>query len=203
MADNWWEADEAVDGAPAPSSGPVTLGTPRKPKPQIRQVGDQLGIVGDDGSFTPTYTAPAKPGKADKGPGDGLTPTARATAKGKVNAANIMLRQLDRAEKLFDETLGKQRSVWEYLPTEKNKEFDAAVQGLMPLARQLFRVPGSGADTDKEAKYIENLLPDRFSYDGKNKQKFTQLREMIADILGQNDVAQPKAEKGFRVVRRR
>jgi hypothetical protein len=201
MADNWWEADEAVDGAPA--AGPVTLGTPRKPKPQVRQVGDQLGIVGDDGSFTPTYTAPPKAGAPGKKPSDGLTPTARATAKGKVNAANIMLRQLDRAEKLFDETLGKQRSVWEYLPTEKNKEFDAAVQGLMPLARQLFRVPGSGADTDKEAKYIENLLPDRFSYDGKNKQKFTQLREMIADILEQNSGAPAQPEKGFRVIGKR
>lgn len=41
------------------SSGPVTVGTPRPKKPEIRQVGNQLGVVDDSGHFTPTYTAPS------------------------------------------------------------------------------------------------------------------------------------------------
>lgn len=142
---------------------------------------------------------PGGPKKANGS--DGLTAQARSTRNGKVNAANIMLRQLDVAEGLFDNTIGKQRSVWEYLPTESNKEFDAAISGLMPLARQLFRVPGSGADSDKEAKYIENILPDRFSFDGANKQKFTQLRSMISDILEQNGGQRPAPKGGWKVTR--
>jgi hypothetical protein len=43
----------------------MTVGTPRQKPPQVRQIGDTLGVVGDNGTFTPTYTAPEKP-KEDK-----------------------------------------------------------------------------------------------------------------------------------------
>jgi hypothetical protein len=44
--------------APA-MSGPVTVGTPRPDKPELRQVGNSLGLVDKNtGHFTPTYTPP-------------------------------------------------------------------------------------------------------------------------------------------------
>ncbi len=46
------------------SAGSVTVGKPRAPEgPKTTQVGGQFGVVGQDGSFTPTYTAPEKPDK--------------------------------------------------------------------------------------------------------------------------------------------
>lgn len=55
----------AKGASPAPaalaqSGGPITIGTPQ-PQTDIRQVGDELGVVDKrTGHFTPTYTAPPK-----------------------------------------------------------------------------------------------------------------------------------------------
>src|SRR5690348_11295288 len=53
-------------GAPMSAPQPVVVGTKRPEKPNIRQVGNQLGVVDDHGGFTPTYTAP--PSAASGGP---------------------------------------------------------------------------------------------------------------------------------------
>lgn len=61
-----------LGGAPAPAPQPsmpmsqpgvTVVGTPRPKPPETRTVGDQFGVVNPDGTFTPTYTAPAKPDK--------------------------------------------------------------------------------------------------------------------------------------------
>jgi hypothetical protein len=55
-----WVPLGGASPAPAPAAGgPITLGTPKPAKPEVRQVGKQLGLVDPNtGSFTPTYTAP-------------------------------------------------------------------------------------------------------------------------------------------------
>jgi len=106
-------------------------------------------------------------------------PETIGAAKAKIAAARQLRAQLQSVEKLFQTQQEGQRSIWEYAPSEQNKIFDKAVQGLMPLARQAFRVPGSGADTDKEAQYIEGLMPDRYAFDGTNRQAIDQLYSML------------------------
>lgn len=47
--------------APAQAPGAIVVGTPRPKQPELRQVGDSLGLVDPQtGNFTPTYTAPPK-----------------------------------------------------------------------------------------------------------------------------------------------
>lgn len=111
-----------------------------------------------------------------------VTNESRGAAQAKIAAARSLRGQLDRVEKMYRQGIGKEKSVVEYLPTPENKQFDAAVSGLMPLARQAFRVPGSGADTEREGKYIEDILPNRLSFDEANDQRFAQLRQMLDDI---------------------
>lgn len=111
-----------------------------------------------------------------------VTNESRGAAQAKIAAARSLRGQLERVEQMYRQGIGKERSVTEYLPTPENKKFDAAVSGMMPLARQAFRVPGSGADTEREGKYIEEILPNRFSFDEANDQRFAQLRQMLDDI---------------------
>lgn len=125
-----------------------------------------------------------------------------SAARAKVQNALILRSQLQDAWRLFKGTQGGKgaglSSVGEFLPTEGNKQFDAAVQGMLPLARQLFRVPGSGADSDKELKIITDLMPNRFSYDAANVQRFKQLDSMIKDIVRENA---PTAGKKMEIVK--
>lgn len=159
---------------------PLTLGTPKpkEPKPpRIMKSGETIGIVDDNGNFTPTYVPPEKPSK-DAASG-GVTAEARSQAQAKIAAARQLRQQLQTVEHLFDQTLAQGRSVAEYIPTAENKTFDAAVDGLMPLARQAFRVPGSGADSEREGMYLEKILPNRWSFDEANRQRINQLKQMI------------------------
>lgn len=123
--------------------------------------------------------AAAEKAQSDAKKGPSANPETIGAAKAKIAAARQLRAQLQEVERLFSTQQEGQRSIWEYAPSEQNKIFDKAVQGLMPLARQAFRVPGSGADTDKEAQYIEGLMPDRFAFDGTNRQAIDQLYSML------------------------
>lgn len=112
----------------------------------------------------------------------GMTAEARSAAKSKVAAARGLREQLERVEQLYKNGIGSGRSATEYLPTPQNKQFDAAVQGMMPLARQAFRVPGSGADTEREAIYLEKILPNRMAFDEANDERLSNLRRMLDDV---------------------
>lgn len=109
----------------------------------------------------------------------GMSAAARAQAMAKLSASRQLRKQLDIVEGLFNQGIGKGRSLQDFVPTPTNKAFDAAVAGLMPLARQTFRVPGSGADSDKELQIIQDIMPNRWSFDEANRQRFDQLRSMI------------------------
>lgn len=69
---------DLIPGQPAAQPGLVPL---TAPKPEVRQVGSQLGVVNPaSGQFTPTYTAPEKPDKAQfvpKGATQMMTPEGR------------------------------------------------------------------------------------------------------------------------------
>jgi hypothetical protein len=174
MADNWWESDAEV-GQQQPVAGPVTLGTPRPQKPTIRQVGNQLGIVGDDGSFTPTFTAPEKPDtKAD----DVKIQQKRASLQS-------LEQQINRVEELYrgglkDEAFGIISSLGEFLPTETNRQFDAASAGLAEQGLSAFRVPGVGAQSDTELRqFVQANRPSASDYDATIEEKLRQLRVRV------------------------
>lgn len=114
--------------------------------------------------------------------GPTANPETIGAAQAKIAAARQLQDQLSTVERMFTERFEGRRSLGEYLPTAPNSEFDAAVGGLMPLIRQAFRVPGSGSDTEKEAQYLENLIPNRWSYDESNRQRIDQLKDMIGSV---------------------
>jgi len=105
-----------------------------------------------------------------------------SAALAKVAAVHQLRQQLGNVEKLYAKHLKGvgPGSLLEYLPLPQNRAFDAAADGLLPLARQAFRVPGSGADSDKEQEaLIRALLPRASEYDSVNEQRMSQLRQMI------------------------
>lgn len=137
-----------------------------------------LGVQAARGMGGATAGVPAGGGASNVGA------AMRGQARAKVVAARMLRRQLENVESLYGQTLkgGGPGALLEYLPTPKNKKFNAAADGLLPLARQAFRVPGSGADSDKELQVlIKSLLPSNDEYDEVNEQRMAQLRRMIDD----------------------
>jgi len=77
-----WVLQASMPSSPSPAEGSRgVLGTiaspPKIEKPEVRQVGNQLGVIGPGGTFTPTYTAPEKPEK----PNDAWSDVDKAFAK--------------------------------------------------------------------------------------------------------------------------
>jgi hypothetical protein len=59
----------------------------------------------------------------------------------------------------------------------------AAAKGITLLGRQAFRVPGSGADSDRELQtLLDAVQPSSGDFDAANIQKFRQLRRMVGDM---------------------
>jgi hypothetical protein len=129
----------------------------------------------------------AKPLKPPAAAGSGTAPIDKNTlgqARAKLAAARMLREQLKEVRSLYKTTLGKSNggiaAIAEYFPTPENRRFNAAADGLMPLARQAFRVPGSGADSDKELEVlVRSLLPRHSDYDAVNEQRMAQLESMI------------------------
>lgn len=119
------------------------------------------------------------------GGGGGVSTQLRSQAIGKVAAARSLQRQLDRVQSLYDRHLKGVglTSVAEYLPTQGNKEFDAAAASIVPTLRQLARVPGSGADSDKELDILMKNVPNRMDMDSANVERIRTLRGAIDDAL--------------------
>lgn len=117
--------------------------------------------------------------------GGGVSAQLRSQAIGKVAAARSLQRQLDRVQQLYDKHLkgAGLTSVAEYLPSQGNKEFDAAAAAIVPTLRQLARVPGSGADSDKELEILMKNVPNRMSVDSANVERIRSLRGAIEDAL--------------------
>lgn len=117
-----------------------------------------------------TGTAPAAAGDSPK-----VNAQTRSAAISKVAAIRAMRPQLARMKELYNRDqkgVGLIQSLGEYLPSQKNSQFDNSAALLLQLARQGFRVPGSGADSDRELGVIENLNPKRTNFDGANEEAF-------------------------------
>lgn len=118
-----------------------------------------------------------------RGPaGGGVNAATRGAAMAKLAASRQLRDQLKTVQGLYGKTLkgGGIGALMEYLPTPANKKFNAAADGLLPLARQAFRVPGSGAESDRELDVlVRSLLPRHTEYDSVNEQRMSQLGRMI------------------------
>ncbi|MEI5688470.1 hypothetical protein [Sphingomonas kyungheensis] len=114
---------------------------------------------------------------------------AAQAAYAKVAALRSMKKQLNRVHELYDRNMSDSGAsgLKEFNPFRAaNQEFDGAVAGVPMLARQAFRVAGSGSDSDAELKLITDALPNRWSFDGTNKERFRTLDSLMADMIGNN-----------------
>lgn len=137
--------------------------------------------------------APARSGGKRAGsvpggaPGSAETASARSAARAKVAAGRMLLGQLDDVEAQYKRGFTSpdfMDRVMEFVPwTDKAKGFNAAAKGVTLLGRQAFRVPGSGADSDRELQtLLDAVQPSSGDFDAANIQKFRQLRRMVGDM---------------------
>lgn len=152
---NRYRAQGLAKGSPAPMPGPQ--GQPAQPQ---------------DVDISAPQTIPK--GAAAQG------------AYTKVAAARQMLAQLGRVKKLYSQDMGETglAGLKEYNPMRPaNQRFDGAVSAIPLLARQAFRVQGSGADSDRELKLITDALPNRWSFDETNKERFSSLDSVLHGFI--------------------
>lgn len=99
--------------------------------------------------------------------------------------------QINRVEELYrsglkDEALGVISSLGEFLPTEENRQFDAASAGLAEQGMSAFRVPGVGAQSDTELRqFVEANRPYASNYDATIEEKLRQLRVRVDATRGE------------------
>ncbi|HUD91616.1 hypothetical protein [Sphingobium sp.] len=89
---------------------------------------------------------------------------------------------LDRVRTLYDANYrgsGPIQSLREYLPSQQNAQFDAAVAPLRQMVRQANHKPGEGAMSDFESKLALQGVPDRWSFDGANEEALKGLQTFL------------------------
>ncbi|MBB3910157.1 hypothetical protein [Sphingomonas desiccabilis] len=147
-------------------------------------------LVGIKGLQQQTKSLPKAPPKG--GAFDINTPETRPTGQSaqaaytKVGAARAMLKQLSHVRSLYDKNMsaGGLAGVREFNPLNRqNQEFDGAVSAIPLLARQAFRVAGSGSDSDRELKLITDALPNRWSFDATNAERFKTLDSVLRGFI--------------------
>ena len=157
-----------------------------------REVKALLGVKGvrDMGKASGLPKAP--PGGTPGGPLDLDTPVkpptgaAAQAAYTKVGAARAMLQQLNKVRGMYDKNFaaGGMAGAKEFNPfSTTNQQFDGAVSAIPLLARQAFRVSGSGSDSDRELTLITDALPNRWSVDASNKERFKTLDSVLRGFV--------------------
>lgn len=148
---------------------------------------------------------------AGAAPAPQLTGNARNLALQKVASLMALRRQTAETAGIYNRDFSRESgrsSVMEMVPgimNGTNARYDAALAGLKPLARAAFRVPGSGADSDRESQAFMDLVPSRtWTNDSGAKQSYQQMFRIIDDsveaqqrLLGQS----PARAAGFKVIR--
>ncbi len=114
------------------------------------------------------------------------------TAKGKIQTAQLMKKQIADARARFEPIRDKGwmsggeagPTAWIYRAGEAGSNFDASIDGLRSTVTALTRTPGIGSMSDYEAKMDTAKLPDRKSgeYESTIMQKLDQL-EQLADTI--------------------
>jgi hypothetical protein len=157
------------------------------------------------------FVPPPPPGFTLEGssPGGGgganIPPKVREQAFGKLTNARMLERQLAEAERLYTATQkrpGIGNQIREFFPSRENGAFDAAVATLKPLAVPFFRTPGEGESTEGDAARVEAPLPNRFSMDSTNDQRFADLKRIIADTKREQGPLAGSIEEGTTIVNR-
>jgi len=154
-----------------------------------REVKALLGVKGvrDMGKASGLPKAPPTGGPLDLDtPVKPPTGAAAQAAYTKVGASRAMLQQLNKVRHLYDKNMSKTglQGAAEFNPFRReNQEFDGAVAAIPLLARQAFRVSGSGSDSDRELKLITDALPNRWSFDASNKERFATLDSVLRGFV--------------------
>lgn len=150
-----------------------------------REVKKVLGVKGVQGLQKQAQQQGAPQGETDQP----VRPPQGQAAQGaytKVAAARTMLQQLNHVRSLYDKNMSATglAGLNEFNPVRReNQEFDGAVSAIPLLARQAFRVQGSGADSDRELKLITDALPSRWSFDSTNQERFKTLDRVLRNFI--------------------
>lgn len=168
------------------------MASPADPKLQALLELERRGKLGPEaGKLLAAYrsqgvskTTPLGPqGQASPSNADLLeTKSKRDEARKAMDLIGRVQPQLDRVRTLYDQNLkgsGPLQSLKEYLPSQRNSQFDNAVAMLRTLVRPATRTPGEGSMSDFESKLALQALPDRWSFDGSNEESLTGLQTFL------------------------
>jgi hypothetical protein len=154
-----------------------------------RRPSQQQVIQGDGGFYAvDKNTSTATPIVNERGEPivqSSLTPQVRAKIKDKLITMQALKRQLETVKEKWAAIKNTPAAgAWGqgYLPVEKGKAFDAAVDALRPLFRQVSRTPGEGSMSDYETRLAQAPLPNRTQYESVTEQQIAQIEDMAAAI---------------------
>jgi hypothetical protein len=114
-----------------------------------------------------------------------LTPQVQAKIKDKLVTMQALKRQLETVKEKWTKIKDSSSAGafgQGYIPTEAGKGFDAAVDVLRLLFRQVSRTPGEGAMSDYETRLAQAPLPNRTQYESVTEQQIAQIEDMVAAI---------------------
>jgi hypothetical protein len=137
--------------------------------------------------------------------GNSAEAKAQVVAQNKLKAAISIERMLNRVSRLYNRDLKGvgPGSVLEYLPSQRNSQFNEAANAMRPFLKGIIRDPGEGAFTDADQALLNSLVPDTHQLDGANEERMRQLRGIISDARRNAGVPDPNARQSqFRIVRR-
>lgn len=194
---------QTSDAAPASAARPMTtppLRQIRAPQPKVQ---DPLEVervrlsqeanaraAADQAAQMEKQRRDALEWSATHNPDGSLKPTAAKgddSRKAAIQNANLdaLVSQINRTQKLYNQGLRDEAipiigSLWDYLPTEGNRQFDTAAAGLAEQGLSAFRVPGVGAQSDTELRqFVQANKPAASDYDASIEEKLLQLRNRV------------------------
>jgi hypothetical protein len=177
---NPWEMDWSAPQAPAvPQQRPTVPEMVVAPQQKQPSPTELARIDLDREKFD--YQRQQDAVKAQQNPADGMTANQQRTAA-RVAGLDSLVEQINRVQDLYnrnlrDEAIPILSSLAEFLPTEDNRQFDAAAAGLAEQGLAAFRVPGVGAQSDTELRqFVQANKPEAGNYDATIEEKLRQLR---------------------------
>lgn len=161
-------------GTPA-SGGPVYGPPPKAPEPPSPIAAARLDLDRERFEYQQQRDA--------NKPQGGTANDQRTAAK--IANLDALVAQINRVEQLYnqnlrDEAIPLLSSLMEFLPTEDNRQFDAAAAGMAEQGLAAFRVPGVGAQSDTELRqFVQANKPSASDYDTTVEEKLRQLRSRV------------------------
>lgn len=204
-------ADAPQGGQPAP----MTFGTP-KPKDAPSGYrwgpnGELIAIPGGPADKpTDNPNAPKLPtgyrwkpdGTAERIPGtegaEGQGGEAKMQRDQRLANMAALQEQLDRVRELYVEGPGATQGIsglLDFLPTARNRQFDAAAAGLGDIGNAAFKVPGMGAQSDADAaRFVAANQPQASDYDSQIAEKLRTIQQRLDAAYGEMGVPVGQAE---------